>query len=84
MPGRGECTLGCAACSKLSQTLPNPEHGCCSRTAKWQEVIQWKMHLMASHELSQGEGFKGKAVLVLCCFVAPLFSSWVKYMEDQG
>lgn len=42
------------------------------------------MHLMASHELSQGEGFKGKAVLVLCCFVAPLFSSWVKYTEDQG
>lgn len=39
---------------------------------------------MASHEPSQREGFKGKAVLVPCCFVAPLFSSWVKYMGNEG
>lgn len=24
---RGECVLGCAACSKLSQSLPNSKHG---------------------------------------------------------
>lgn len=83
LPGRGEGTLGSAACSQLSQCLPNPEHGCCDQTAKWPGVTQWKMHLMASHEPSQGEGFKGKAGFV-CCFVASLFSSWVKHRGDQG
>lgn len=69
---------------QLAPSSPRPSQtprmGCCGQTAKWQVVTQWKMHLMASQE----EGFKGKAVLVPCCFVTSLFSSWVQYMGDEG
>lgn len=45
------------------------------------QAAQWKMHLMAS---PRGEAFKGKAVLVSRCFVAPLSNPHVKYGGDWG